>query len=265
MRNDAIALEDGRLAGLDLGNYPWIHERHRIFPEIFEVGRYKKILDVAAGVGVVAKRIQDSYPCEMLCNDISPQTLKSLKANNLNTVSFDLDDPELTFPFDDETFDAIISLATLEHIINVKHHMTEVRRILKTGGHLYLSTPNYSGLQFVIPFLLKGRSFHNPLKEGIDKYEFYAHVRYFTYKTLIELVSSFGFSAEKVYLQLPKCSSRYLALKKRSRLMALLFRFVMYVLYKVLTPRWAFHPVIRFSKSDKTTNGRYVKPKKVIV
>jgi len=265
VRNDAIALEDGRLDGLDLSSYPWVHERHRIFPQIFENGTYKKILDVAAGVGVVPKRIQDSYPCDMLCNDISPQSLKSLKANNLKTVSFDLDDPELTYPFPDETFDAILSLATLEHIINTKHHMTEVRRILKTGGHLYISTPNYSGLPFAIPFLLKGRSFHNPLKEGINEYEFYAHVRYFTYKTLMEFVSSFGFSAEKVYLPLPKCSSRYLAFKRRSKSLAFLFRLVMHVCYKVLTPRWAFHPVIRFSKSDIPTNGKYRKPKKVIV
>lgn len=265
MRRDAIALEDGRLAGLDLSNYPWIHERHRIFPEIFEKGRYEKIIDLAAGVGVVAKRIQENYPCDLLCNDVSPQSLRSLKANQLNTVSFDLDNPDTDFPFPDETFDAIISLATLEHIINIKHHMTEIRRILKNNGHLYISAPNYSALQFVIPFILKGRTFHNPLKEGINKYEFYAHVRYFTYKTLLEFVSSFGFKAELVYLPLPKSSSRYLALKKKSKILAGLFRFVMYVLYKILTPRWAFHPVICFSKSNVKMQNKYIKPKKIIV
>ncbi len=61
----------------------------------------------------------------------------------------------MQFPFKDESFDAVISLATLEHIIDIDHHMNEIRRILKKDGDLFLSVPNYSGIHFVIPFLLK--------------------------------------------------------------------------------------------------------------
>jgi SAM-dependent methyltransferase len=123
MRKDAVAIEDSRLKDLDLDTYPWIHERHRIFPGVFGEEKYGKILDIAAGAGLVAKRIQDRYPCFMLCNDISPESIRFLRANMLRTVSFDLDDPNSYFPFPDETFDAVISLATLEHIINIDHHM----------------------------------------------------------------------------------------------------------------------------------------------
>lgn len=265
MREDAISLEQGRLEGLNLDTYPWFHERHRIFPDVFEKGRYKKILDIAAGVGVVAKRIKDNYPCLMLCNDICPESLKSLRDNQLATVSFDLDDPEAKFPFEAESFDAVISLATVEHIINLDHHMNEIRRILKPGGHLYISAPNYSGIHFVIPFLLTGRTFHNPMAEGIDKYEFYAHVRYFTHKTLMEFVSSFGFTADKVFLPLPKSSSRYRSLEDRSKIRAKLFKATMYLLYSILPARWAFHPVARFSKQDLPNNSAVGKAQKIIM
>ena len=265
MRDDSVRIEDARIKGLDLDNYPWVHERHRIFPEVFGSEGYQNILDIAAGVGVVAKRIHDLYPCKMLCNDISKECLRCLKANNLSTVSFDLDDPGTPFPFPDETFDAIISLATLEHIINIDHHMREVRRILKKDGHLYLSTPNYSGIHFVVPFLLHGKSFHDPMKGGIDTYEFYAHVRYFTYKTLLEFTSSFGFRAEKVYLPIPKESSRYRALEKKSRIRALLAKTVIYLLYRLLPSRWAFHPVIRFAKHDGLADGEAFKLEKIII
>ena len=264
MREDAIKLEDGRLTDIDLDNYPWFHERHRIFPNVFEKGRYRKILDLAAGVGVVAKRIQDNYPSFMLCNDISPQSLKSLKANKLNAISFDLDNPQAKFPFNDQTFDAIITLATVEHIINLDHHMNELRRILKDNGHLYISSPNYSSIHFVIPYLLKGESFHDPLSDGLDKYEFYAHVRYFTYNTLLAFVSSFGFVAEKVYLPLPGGSSKYLALKKRSKFIAYSFRTIMHLFYKLSTPRWAFEPVLCFSKAERLSKNKN-KPKKLIL
>jgi hypothetical protein len=136
---------------------------------------------------------------------------------------------------------------------------------LKTNGHLYLSTPNYTGIHFVIPFILNGKAFHDPMKGGIHKYEFYAHVRYFTYKTLVEFASSFGFRAEKVYLPLPKGSTRYRSLEKRSKVMALMVKFGVYMLYRFLTTRWAFHPVIRFIKNGSTESERGGKPEKVIL
>jgi 2-polyprenyl-3-methyl-5-hydroxy-6-metoxy-1,4-benzoquinol methylase len=266
VRKDAIGVEDERLEGLDGNTYPWIHERHRIFPGVFESGRYKNVIDIAAGMGVVARRIKEGYPCRMLCNDINENCLKSLRQAGLETVSFDLDDPAVPFPLQDRSFDAVISLATLEHILHVDEHMREIRRILKDDGHLFLSTPNYSGIQFVIPFLFTGRTFHNPLKEGISRYEFYAHVRYFTYRTLKEFVESFGFTADIVYLALPEGSARYKALREKSRFLAFLFRTFMGAFYRVLSPRWAFHPVLRFSKTpDHALQPKQRKPRRVIL
>jgi SAM-dependent methyltransferase len=269
LRKDATKLEDGRLAGFDMESYPWIHERHRIFPEILEPGRYKMILDVAAGMGIVAKRIKDGYPCRMLCNDISETSLKILRQAGLETTSFDLDDPATPFPFADKTFDAVISLATLEHILHLDEHMREVHRVLKEDGHLFISTPNYNGIHFVIPFLLKGRSFHDPMKGGIDRYEFYAHVRYFTYVTLLEFISSFGFRPDIVYLPLPAGSARYRALQTKSKLLAFLLKNGMHFFYRLTSPRWALHPVMRFSKIDiplqLAKRERPKRPKKIIL
>jgi SAM-dependent methyltransferase len=265
MRTDAINLEDGRLKGLNLENYPWYNERHRIFPQVLNGKKIRRVLDIAAGVGVVGKRIQDQLNCFMLCNDISSESLQNLKRNNLRSISFDLDDSDAQFPFADESFDAVISLATVEHIINLDHHLNEINRILAPDGYFYISAPNYSGIQFSIPFLLTGRTFHNPLVEGLPKYEFYAHVRYFTYKTLLEFVASFGFKPRAVYLPLPERSSRFMALSKKSRLMAKAFRYAMWFLYKCLPPRWAFHPILCFSKSDSKELSNQGKPQKIIL
>jgi ubiquinone/menaquinone biosynthesis C-methylase UbiE len=264
MRQDAVKIEDDRLEGIDLQHYPWLNERHRIFPEILEPGKYKKILDVAAGVGVVAYRIAKSYPSFILCNDIAKKSLDSLRKNNLPAISFDLDDEKACFPFENESFDAVISLATLEHIINLDQHINELGRVLKPDGHLFLSVPNYSSISFVLPFLFTGRTFHNPLKNKLIRYEFYAHVRYFTYKTLIEFMREFGFIAELTYLPKPKESANFMRLKKRSSLLAGLFSLSMIVMYSILSPRWAFHPVIRFRKANGADAGRKWPPVKII-
>ncbi len=98
MRRDSVALEEERLRGIEVvDDYPSFHERHRIFPALFEDRQHKRILDVAAGVGCAAQRIQEDYPAELVCNDASPTAIKVLEKMGLNTVSFDLDDERSRF------------------------------------------------------------------------------------------------------------------------------------------------------------------------
>jgi len=216
---------------------------------------------MAAGVGCAAERIHQSYPAKLICNDISPSALKVLNDLGLETVSFDLDDEDSRFPFEDGYFDAVVSLATIEHIINLDHFMNETHRILSDKGFLYLSTPNYASLVYIPRFWLKGKTFDDPFKEP-KKYEFYAHVRNFTYITILEFVSTFGFAPDTVYLPLPAGSSFYKSLRASSPRKAWAYRHIMWLIYKLLSPRWASEPVICF---QKTCQLHQLKPRKVLL
>ncbi len=263
MRKDAEPVEEARLQGIEkIEDYPSFHERHRVFPAIFRDRQHKRILDIAAGVGGAARRIHDLYPGKIICNDISPTALRVLRQQGMDVVSFDIDDADTRFPFPDGYFDAVVSLATIEHVIFLDNHLKEIRRILSDNGFLYISTPNYAGLVHLPKYLLKGESFHDPLKEH-SRYEFYAHVRYFTYRTLVKFVSSFGFAPLAVYLPLPESSSFYRTMKAKSPLKAMLFRNAMRLLYTFGSPRWASEPVLVFQKTDgkKPSGG----PRKVVL
>ncbi len=255
MREDAIQVEEKRLNGVkDIKDYPDFHERHRVFPAVFENRQHKKILDVAAGVGCAAQRIREKYPADLLCNDICPTCLNLLGKLGLSTVSFDLDVLEKPFPFLAGRFDAVIALATIEHMIHIDHFMKEIHRILDDEGYLYITAPNYRALEFLPRFLLKGKTFHDPVsKLSHERYEFYAHVRYFTYRSLVEYVSSFGFVLDSVYLALPEGSSRYRALPKPK---ALTYRYMKMLVYHLLSPDWAPEPILCFQKSSGTWNHR---------
>ena len=261
MNKTAIQLEEIRLQDVrSIQDYPDFHERHRIFPALFEDRQHKKIIDLSAGVGCAAQRVQERYPADLLCNDITPKCLDILNKLGLHTVSFDLDDEEKTFPFPDGHFDAIISLATIEHVIHLDHFLQETYRILDNDGYLYLTSPNYAGIVYVPRFLLKGKTFHDPLSEDSrQRYEFYAHVRYFTYRTLLEFVSSFGFTPDTVYLALPEGSTRYKALYSRFKPLALAYRYAMMMMYHGLSPRWASEPVLCFRKTDSKVKRRFRK------
>jgi SAM-dependent methyltransferase len=261
MRKDSVRLEETRLQGVtSVQDYPDFHERHRVIPKIFEDRRHKTILDTSAGVGCAALRIRDYYPADLLCNDIAPACLNILQQQGLATVSFDLDDVERPYPFSDGHFDAIISLATIEHLLHVDHFLCEIHRILNDDGCLYLTAPNYAALSYLPQFLLAGKSFHDPLSPSPrTRYEFYAHVRYFTYRTLLEFVSSFGFIPDTVYLALPAGSTRYQAMVAASKIKALAFRYVMMLLYHLGSPRWASEPILCFRKSGSKITRKFRK------
>lgn len=262
MRDEAIGLEEDRLKNVQaIQDYGQLHERHRVFPEIFEDRKHRNILDISAGVGIVGKNISMKYPAEIVCNDISPKCIEIMKGLGLNTVSFDLDDPSAPFPFPDESFDAVITLATIEHLVHIDQYLSELKRIITKDGFLYISAPNYSGLTYLIPFLWTGKTFHDPMSED-SKYEFYAHIRYFTFRTLEEKISSFGFRLDSVYLPLPEGSSKYQRLRKKSGWQALALRLFLHAIYRLGSPRWAAEPVLCFKKSDRLLGG---KPRKVLL
>ncbi len=66
-----------------------------------------------------------------------------------------------SLPFDDNSFDAVISVAVLEHVRDLDVSMNESIRVLKPGGLLWANLPNYGGIYeahyniFWIPYMAK--------------------------------------------------------------------------------------------------------------
>ncbi len=45
-------------------------------------------------------------------------------------------------PFENESFDGVISFQVIEHVLDTERYVCEARRVMKTGGVLILTTPN---------------------------------------------------------------------------------------------------------------------------
>lgn len=45
------------------------------------------------------------------------------------------------FPFEDNSFDSVISNEVLEHVFNPSEHLSEIYRVLKPGGNLLITVP----------------------------------------------------------------------------------------------------------------------------
>ena len=76
---------------------------------------------------------------------------KSLKTYNASYLGLDIEDIDLELgpiPLDDNTVDIIISLAVIEHLSNPGVFLSEILRVLRPGGVLWLSTPDINASKF---------------------------------------------------------------------------------------------------------------------
>lgn len=98
----------------------------------------KRVLDAGCGHGPMMKLLRDRG-AEVAGLDVSPSML-ALAAENLGTDA-DLHHANLgqPLPFDDNTFDVIISSLALHYLKDWHLALTELRRILTPDGKIYIS------------------------------------------------------------------------------------------------------------------------------
>lgn len=100
-----------------------------------------KLLDVGSGTGNLGYLLRKSgQGCSIIGIDSSHAMLaRAVKKDPRSWYrEGDLDDP---FPFNDEIFSAVISINSLYTAKNPDHVVAEMKRVLKKGGLLVISTP----------------------------------------------------------------------------------------------------------------------------
>lgn len=140
-----------------------------------------KILDVGCGPGIflieAKKRGWEVYGTEY-----TDKQIEYLKQKGINTFQGKLTD----IAFAPDMFDIIISSEVIEHINNPVEEMTHFNRLLRKGGLVYITTPNFNALE---RFLLKG---------DYEIIEYPNHLCYYTKKTLNLLLKQHGFKKLKL-------------------------------------------------------------------
>lgn len=128
--------------------------RSEIHPAISKMmSTYPKgsVLDLPAGAGALSWRLHNEG-FAVVGADLYTKYFQNpeieIKETNLNS----------RFPFDDNSFDYACFIEGPEHVENIFHCFREFSRVLKPGGVLFLSIPNYSNLQNRLKELFYGVS-----------------------------------------------------------------------------------------------------------
>jgi ubiquinone/menaquinone biosynthesis C-methylase UbiE len=124
-----------------IGKYDYLSiqhvERYRFC--ITQLSPGQRVLDVACGAGYGTVMLSE-YGYEAIGADYNEKLI--LRAcNALNYNNFVNSDAH-NLPFQDESFDAVVSFETIEHVYDGRNFLSQMFRVLRPGGFFICSTPN---------------------------------------------------------------------------------------------------------------------------
>lgn len=102
-------------------------------------------------------------------------------------------------PWDDQTFDLVVSLEGIEHVENQFHVLREMSRVTKTGGYLLMSTPNICNLEGRLNFLIRGSFFRYITREEMEKFgSGFDHQNLITFIELHQVIDWAGYQVLRI-------------------------------------------------------------------
>jgi len=181
----------------------WIHgmvplSRDEIHDRVIEmIGREPrgKLLDVPTGTGVLAHRLKE-MGFDVSCCDINPSYFSA------PDLKVHLGDLNRSLPFSSDSFDYIACIEGLEHLENPFNAIREFSRLLRKGGKVFLSLPNYLNIERRLRFLLTGlfSKIPSPKKLGKERFEdlWMLHLIPLTYPVLKLILEHTGFQILRI-------------------------------------------------------------------
>ena len=105
----------------------------------------RAVLELAAGTGIVTRRLRDALPaeCELIATDLNPPMLETAagKFGDNEGVRFEPADA-MALPFEDASFDAVVCQFGVMFFPDKEHSYREAARVLRPGGRYVFNVWN---------------------------------------------------------------------------------------------------------------------------
>lgn len=165
-------------------------------------GEHGALLDVGCGNGRNLLRLREASPGLVLSGtDISESGCATVRELGFDARPADAGE---ALPFDPDSFDFVLCGEVIEHVVDPDGLLIELRRVLKPGGRLILTTPNlaYAVNRLLLLCGVQPLFTETSLKKNYGRYfsflgqgrrETQGHLKIFTRRALCELLTDCGF------------------------------------------------------------------------
>jgi cyclopropane fatty-acyl-phospholipid synthase-like methyltransferase len=132
--------------GEDIGQNSWITtDEYDTFYSWLNLSGGDHVLEVASGSGGPALYLARKFKCHITGLDINEEGIKTANQQaadaKIQNAKFQLADVDQRLPFDDETFDAVICVDSMNHFRDRLSYLKEWRRVLKSGKWALFTDP----------------------------------------------------------------------------------------------------------------------------
>jgi SAM-dependent methyltransferase len=132
--------------GEDIGQNSWITtDEYDTFYGWLNLSAGAHVLEVASGSGGPALYLAERFKCHITGLDINEEGIKTANQSaldaGLTNAAFQFADVNQRLPFDDETFDAIMCIDSMNHFRDRPGVLREYRRVLRTGRRILFTDP----------------------------------------------------------------------------------------------------------------------------
>jgi ubiquinone/menaquinone biosynthesis C-methylase UbiE len=132
--------------GEDIGQNSWIStDEYDAFYSWLKLSTGDHILEVASGSGGPALYLAKKFNCRITGIDINREGIKTANQQALQAgitdAKFQFADGDQHLPFEDETFDAVTCVDSMNHFRNRLGSLQEWQRVLKPGGAALFTDP----------------------------------------------------------------------------------------------------------------------------
>ncbi len=166
------------------------------------------VLDVGCGEGWFASELARAG-VHVVGIDVAEEPLRRARERDpdLDLRLMEADGP---WPMEDASLDAVWAGETIEHVADTVAWLSELRRVLRPGGRLLLSTPDHGRLR-VLWLALSRRAFEAHFDPRAD------HLRFYTRGSLTRLLGELGFQEVSVHAAAGPPGARRLLLSRAVR------------------------------------------------
>jgi 2-polyprenyl-3-methyl-5-hydroxy-6-metoxy-1,4-benzoquinol methylase len=178
------ALWQGLAEGLEPSDFAL---RRRFLLERVSAGR--RVLDVGCGEGRFTVELLDAG-AQVVGIDVAEEPLRRARARRPD-LDVRLIEEAGPWQLEDSSFDVVWAGEVIEHVADTAAWLSEVRRVLSSGGSLVLSTPANERLT-LLAVALSRRAFAERFEPLGD------HLRFYSRRTLTSLLGDFGFEQVSV-------------------------------------------------------------------
>jgi 2-polyprenyl-3-methyl-5-hydroxy-6-metoxy-1,4-benzoquinol methylase len=144
----------------------------------------ERVLDVGCGEGFFASELTRAGT-SVIGIDVAEEPLRRARLRDPALELLRVE-PDRPWPLADASFDAVWAGEVIEHVLDTAAWLSEVRRVLRSGGTLLVSTPAHGALNR-LQMGLSARAFADHMDPLSD------HIRFYTRASLSALIASFGF------------------------------------------------------------------------